>query len=149
MSPVVDAAELSACGSHRCRSKIRLVTLLAGGTVPVDLSLEPGGAFVPVIGPRGARRVRPRVAGDGDRPGFTAHADSCPDMTYWAAHRGGTRERRGVELGRCAGCRAGGHLAYGPDCVSTLCPDCRVVLAAWRAAGPGHGPLRYVTAPPA
>lgn len=144
---------MGACGSARCRARIRYVKLIGSGVIPVDFGLEPGGPLIPEVY-RGAHCMRARRPDDApERPGFTAHWSSCPDPNFWTAYRQrndtaavtptGLSRRGSVELGPCAGCYWPGHLAYGPNSCGTLCPVCVEVLAAWRASPPPRGPIRY------
>lgn len=65
----------------------RWVRTLDGVDVPVDVTLRPGGALIPVIADGGARRVDRRRPVDGDREGFRPHWQSCRRPEVWWRER--------------------------------------------------------------
>lgn len=138
---------IGACPASSCRAAIRYIHLVAvaGEAMPLDMDLERGGLFVPVVH-QGVKCVRLRTARDSrDRPGFTAHWVRCPQPAIWAARRqkldragvtsAGHRRAVGVQRGPCAGCRRPDHVVYGPHCTGLLCADCLRLRAAWLSGG--------------
>lgn len=124
-------------------------------TVPVGVTVEPGGPLVPVVTRNGDRRVDRRRDVDRGRPGFRPHWESCTDPDVWSRERTELRTgvptappavnpMRGSQLGPCAGCYRPDHIAYGPDAAGTLCTNCQQVLAAWRSSDRhSRTPLHY------